>query len=186
MNISGNFDTTQKEIDSVKEIFQNEGVEFKSIIKNPDGDAGDILVTLKNDKKILVEVKEESYDRFSRYGDLGIDFISVFYLKNNSQNWKGSPKNHTLLSKFRNDIDRTKPYKDGKLYYSKSDLCSAMTSVAFRDYRFNNCLFAINNKPSWQLSCSDNHNSAVFFINHEDDFLKQFKVDLKVFLAKKQ
>lgn len=30
-------------------------------------------------QEILIEVKEESYKRFSNYGDLGIDFLSAFY-----------------------------------------------------------------------------------------------------------
>lgn len=197
MNISGNYETAQKEIDSVKEILNIEGIEFQKIIKSPNADDGDVLVDLKDNKKILIEVKEENYERFSKYGDLGMDFISVFYFKNNASKWKGSPKPHQLLSEFFNDIDKTKPYKEGKIYYSKSDLWlffvkvsdeysyyaffdgSKMTSKEFKDYLFNNCKFSVNNKPKWQLSHTDSHNSSVFFINHENPFLNNYRVDIK-------
>lgn len=201
MNISGDFETTQKEIDCVTEIFKQQGIDVLKIRKNPKPDDGDVLVTLKNGRVINIEVKEESNLRFEKYGDLGIDFISVFYFKHNALDWKGSPKSPKLLNRFYEDIDNTRPFKYGKLFYSKSDLwlffvkdsdkfvyCEffdgkAMVSEKMRHYLAKNCSFAINNKPYWQLSHEDTHNSAVFFINHNNKFLNQFKIDLKKFTA---
>lgn len=200
MNISGNFNTTEKELLCVQEIFTQQGIKVEKIEKNPNADDGDVLVTLKSGRIINIEVKEESYSRFEKYGDLGIDFISVFYFKTNALDWKGSPKRPQYLNRFLNDIDDTRPLKYGKLYYSKSDLWlffvkspngfsyyeffdgKAMVSEEMHQYLANNCFFAINNKPSWQLSHSDPHNSAVFFINHNDKFLNKFRIDLKKFI----
>lgn len=200
MNISGNFETTNRELLCVKSAFKECGIEFEKVEKNSIANDSDVLVTLKNGTIISVEVKEESDKRFEKYGDLGIDFISVFHLKQGSCNWKGAPKKPMLLNKFLNDIDYSKPYKDGKIVYSKADLwmffvgnpynfkyCEFfsgqdMISKEMRDYLSNNCCFAVNNKSSDQLSYSDNFNSAVFFINHNDAFLNQYKVDLKMFI----
>lgn len=197
MNISGDFETAQKEINCVTEIFNKQGIDFLNIEKNPNADDGDVLVALKNGRIINIEVKEENYSRFEKYGDLGIDFISVFYFKSNALNWKGSPKSPQLLNKFCEDIDKTRYLKKGKLYYSKSDLWlffvkdsndfvyyeffdgKAMVSERMRKYLAKNCSFAINNKPCCQLSHDDPYNSAVFFINHKNEFLNQFKIDLK-------
>lgn len=59
-----------------------------------------------------------------------------------------------------------------------------MVSKEFKEYLFNNCMFAVNNKPQWQLSHADNHNSAVFFINHQNSFLSKYKVNLKDYINK--
>ena len=200
MNISGDFNSTQRELGIVKKIFDAESIEYESIEKNADADAGDVLVKLKNGRQILIEVKEEKYDRFIKYGDLGIDFISVFYFKNGHANWKGSPKSPRLLENFIADIDRRKYYKDGKVVYSKSDLWLFFVSKDGEIYYYcfldgkkvvkeefishlkKNCLFAINNKPFWQNSNKDDFNSAVFYINHHDPFLNNYKVTLRGFL----
>ncbi len=200
MNISGDFNTAEKEIKCVCDIFTQQGIVFENVEKNPNDDEGDILVTLKDGKVINIEIKEESYERFNKFGDLGVDFISVFYFKKEALNWKGAPKNPRLLDKFLNDIDKTKHFKYGKLYYSKADLwlffvngpsgfCyyeffdgPAMTSKEMKEYLFDNCYFAVNNKPYWQISYNDRYNSAVFFINHKNEFLNRCRVDLKKFL----
>ena len=200
MNISGDYNTTEKELSCVEALFQHYGINFEKIEKNPNANDGDVLVTLSDGRVIGIEVKEESCTRFQKYGDLGIDFISVFHFKRDAIDWKGAPKRPQLLNRFLGDIDKTQPFKYGKLYYSRSDLWlffvtdendikyhaffdgRAMVSNDMKDYLTNNCLFAVNNKPSWQLSNSDPHNSAVFFINHNDRFLNRFKVDLNTFI----
>lgn len=195
MNVSGNFATTEREIEVVKRILAKEAVSYAQVTKNADPDDGDVLVRLDNGKTILIEVKEERYDRFAKYGDLGIDFISVFHFKKTARAWKGAPKSPNLLSAFLEDIDRKKPYKGGKIFYSKSDLWlffvenngelqyyffdgKRLLCDEFRTYLKTHCLFAVNNKPSWQMSNTDAHNSAVFFIKPDDSVLQTYSVAL--------
>lgn len=200
MNISGNYHTKTREINIVSKIFDMYRINYKSITKHPSANDGDILVVLPDNRKIIVEVKEESYKRFIKYGDLGIDFISAFFFKNPCDEliWKGSPKHQSRLDSFLNSINIQ---KYGKLFYSKSHLwlffvCDeneelyyhsffdgqAMTSKKFYNYLSDNCLFAINNKPDWQLSYGDAHHSACFFINYQNPFLNQYKVKLDEFV----
>ncbi len=200
MNISGNYHTTTREINIVSRIFSMHGINYKSITKHQNANDGDILVVLPDDRKILIEVKEENYKRFSKYGDLGIDFISACFFKNlhDETIWKGSPKKPNRLALF---LDSIKVQKYGKLSYSKSDLwlffvCDEnenlyyhaffdgrkMTSEEFYNYLSKSCLFAVNNKPAWQLSHGDAHHSACFFINHRSAFLNQYKVNLNEFV----
>lgn len=200
MNISGNYDTTNKEIAIVAKVFDMYEIPYTSITKYGIADDGDILVTLPDNREILIEVKEELYNRFKTYGDLGIDFISAFSFKNpNDENiWKGSPKRPYRLNDFLSSINIK---KHGKLSYSKSHLWfffvldptgnlyyhaffdgSKMVSEEFYDYLSKNCLFAINNKPSCQLSHRDFHQSACFFINHLNPFLNRYKVDITKYI----
>lgn len=202
MNISGNYDTTDRECSIVARLFNMYEIPYKSISKHQDANAGDVLVILFNGKEILIEVKEESFDRFIVYGDLGIDFISAFDFKNpNDVNiWKGAPKRPAGLRSFLSSIN-IKKY--GKLIYSKSHLWlffvldprgdvyynaffdgDKMTSREFYNYLSENCLFAVNKKPVSQLSHTDSHQSACFFINCKDKFLNQYKVDLPDYVKK--
>ena len=161
MNISGNYNTTDRESRIVANLFDMYQIPYKNITKYTDANAGDILVILPDGREILIEVKEEIYKRFSIYGDLGIDFISAFDFKNpNDVNiWKGSPKTPDKLHSFLSSIN-VKKY--GKLKYSKShlwlffvfDQCNKlyyhvffdgnkMTSKDFYNYLSNNCLFRL-------------------------------------------
>ncbi len=179
MNVSGNFETTERELDVVRRILEKESIPYAKIIKNADPDDGDVSVRLENGRTILIEVKEERSERFERYGDLGIDYISAFYFKNTAREWKGAPKRPNQLKLFLDDIDHQKHFKWGKIVYSNSDLWlffidrkgeleyyffdgKRLKSDEFRSYLENECVFAVNNKPPWQLSCTDSHNSAVF------------------------
>lgn len=199
MNISGNFNTLEREIDIVKQILNIEKIPYIRVEKFGNPNDGDILVVFKNGKNVLIEVKEEKIKRFEKYGDLGIDYISTFYFKNrfDESNWKGlhNPSEH---ERFIETIDTKKNFKPGKLTYSKSDLWLffvvddygelfyynffdgiEMTSENFKHYLKENCKFAVNNKSSNQLSCYDNYQSACFFINHNDSVLKKFIRDIK-------
>ncbi len=201
MNISGNYNTITREVNIVSKIFDMYGIKCKSVSKYQNADDGDILVVLHDNSEILIEVKEEFYERFCKYGDLGIDFISAFFFKNphDERIWKGSPKPPNRLASFLASIN---VQKHGKLSYSKShlwlffvcdknkNLCyhaffdgRKMTSKEFYNYLSKNCLFAVNNKPFWQLSHGDTHHSACFFINHKDPFLNQYKVSLDKFVG---
>lgn len=202
MNISGNYETTDREVEIVKRIFDLHNIKYQDIQKYDIANDGDVLVVLDDGRDILIEVKEESFARFPRYGDLGIDFISAFYFNNPSDEygWKGSPKQPGRLQEFLSAITVKKA---GKLKYSKSDLWlffvenpegglyysaffdgSFMTSREFRNYLCRNCLFAVNNKPASQMSHSDSHHSACFFIKHNDPFLNQHKIDLCEYIEK--
>lgn len=203
MNISGNYSTWDREIRVVKKILDENNIAYRSVDKYDDADDGDILVILDSGKQFVIEVKEEKLDRFKKYRQLGIDFISAFQFKNRAftAEWKGSPKSPARLQSFLNCVDRTNNFKGGKIDYSKSDLwlffvmdgdefvyCeffdgNFMTSQEFKSYLFENCLFAVNNKPSWQLSSADFHNSAVFFIDHDDLFLNAHKIPIAEYCA---
>ncbi len=202
MNISGNYDTTDREVGIVVKIFDEYEIEYKSISKYAVADDGDVLVILPDDRNILIEVKEEDYKRFSKYGDLGIDFISAFNFKHSEDvtRWKGAPKSPARLQEFLSSINVT---KWGKLTYSKSHLWlffvtdpsnkivyhaffdgNRMTSEEFKNYLYSHCLFAVNNKPYWQLSHGDSHHSACFFINNKNEHLNGYKVDLTEYIKK--
>jgi len=193
INISGNYDTTDREIEIVKKLFKANGVEYKSVKKHKFANEGDVLVTLPDDSQILIEVKEEDYEsRFSRYGDIGIDLVSAFQFKKGvpEDKWK-KPKRGKKVFEFFEDIDKDSPtYKGGKVTYSKSDLWlffsarkdgkvmyysffpgDFMKSKPFKKYLIRHCSFCVNNKPEGQLSHNDNHKSAVFFIKHDNPYL---------------
>lgn len=193
MVISGNFNTTNKEIKIVESLLAQAGIEYEYVKKSGKQDDEDILVKLQNDFVVnTIEVKEESVARIERYNDLGIDYLSAFYFINPRDEyiWKGSPKKPNQIDEFESKINIVKP---GKIYYSKAAiwlfyatkaaeiifadwfLGEDMTSDFFIEYLRNNCLFAVNNKPETQLSYSDNHQSATFFINRNDPLLQQLK-----------
>ncbi len=196
MNISGNYNTHEREIYIVKRILDATNIRYTNVEKCLNADECDVLVYIENHQTpISVEIKEENYNRFNRYGDLGIDYLSAFQFKNSSSSniWYGvRPASADLLMDFENSIDILKM---GKIYYSKADLwlfyClddaddlyyhswflgTDMVSDEFKDYLRNNCLFAVNNKPNTQMSRHDHHESAVFYINKNDDFLVSLQI----------
>lgn len=199
-NVSGNFNTAEREVSVVKRILTANGVKFQSVTKYSNPDAGDVLVILEDGTPLLIEVKEEKFDRFQKYGDLGIDLLSVFQFKNPElvSKWKGTPKPGYTINEFYSDIDLYSTFKRGKISYSKSDLWlfftvnpenkisyysffpgDFMKSREFKQYLKHNCVFAVNNKPNSQLSSNDTFHSAVFFINHKDPYLVSNKFNIK-------
>lgn len=199
-NISGNYYIADREIAIVEELLRANNVKYKSVSKHKNANDGDVLVTLPDNSTILIEVKEEDYvTRFSKYGDIGIDLVSAFQFKPgvNPEDWKGIKRGSTVREFF-SKIDRDSPtYKGGKITYSKSDLWlffsadpdgqvmyysffpgEFMKSKEFKRYLIDNCKFAVNNKPAEQLSHLDNHNSAVFYINHRDRYLQKHSFDI--------
>ena len=196
MNISGNFNTTSKEIKIVEQLLTQAGINYEYVKKSNNQDDEDVLVKLQNDIVVnTIEVKQESLARIERYNDLGIDYLSAFYFINPRDEyiWKGSPKKPYQINEFESKINVVKP---GKIYYSNAAiwlfyatsgdeiifadwfLGEDMTSDQFIEYLRNNCLFAVNNKPETQLSYNDNHQSATFFINRNDPFLLQLKKNI--------
>ncbi len=124
---------------------------------------------------------------------MGIDFLSVFQFKQSADRakWRGV-KSSSMYDRLFGEINIS---KYGKLYYSRSHLWlfysihndtlkyarffdgSGITSDAFRKYLFDNCSFAVNNKPPDQLSYSDRFQSAVIYINSDDARLNALRVD---------
>ena len=64
MNISGNYNTTDREVSIVARIFDMYKISYKSIAKHKNADDADILVVLPDNTEILIEVKEEFINRF--------------------------------------------------------------------------------------------------------------------------
>lgn len=202
MSISGNYNTSQFEINIVTSILKQNGIGFQSVKKHSLADDADVLVTLSNGKEFTIEVKEESFDRFKRYGDLGIDYISscVFKKNNYASTWKGAPKSPSRHDAFLQAIDVDSSYfKWGKVFYSKADLWlfyvetvsggkywiydgKEMTSKSFLKYLRDNCEFTVNNKPPTQGSYYDKHHSAVFFIKPDNEVLSKYKIDLNRYI----
>ncbi len=194
-NLSGNYNTTNVELDIVKQLFDNADVPYTNIRKCSDADAGDIVVTAYG-KDIIIEVKEENYKtRFCIYRQLGFDYLSVFHLKPNvnRNKWRGVKKPYKYFE-LESDIDTNTKLKKGKIFYSDSHLWlffsldeeeikyseffkgKDIVNPIFRDYLFTNCEFAVNDKPIWQDSYRDNYLSAVIYVNANDKFLNQYKV----------
>ena len=204
MNISGNFQTADREVAIVKRILDEKAISYLKVEKYGNADDGDVVVVLPDGREIVIEVKEEEYNRFVKYGgDLGIDYISAFHFKYgvNSFYWK---KQHGPedLEEFKRVIDTTRYYKEGKVFYSKSDLwlffvvdpndefyyCKfftgdGMTSREFINYIETHCIFTANRKPQSQMSHNDRHSSACFFLNHRDRILENYEVDIAEYLG---
>ena len=190
--ISGNYNTENEEMYVVKLLLNKSGIKFNNIYKSLNADNEDIVVEI-NGNQIKIEVKSESPIRIKKYNDLGIDFISAFNFRSAKyeNKWKGSPKNPAFLEEFESEINIL---KSGKIIYSKADLWlfysvdndiiifndwftgEYMTSHAFINYLRQHCNFAINNKPKTQMSYYDNHQSAVFFINRNNDYLSKNRI----------
>lgn len=203
MNISGNYDMAEREVAVVKKILDGNAIPYKEVKKYENADDGDVLVVLADGREVLIEVKEEDYARFLKYGgDLGIDYISAFQFKRgvNPYDWKRQHR-PAELSAFKQDIDMQSYVKWGKVYYSKSHLwlffvmddnggfhyCkffrgAGMTSKEFIDYVENNCIFTVNMKSAVQMSYGDRHHSACLFLNHRDKILDKYEVDIREYL----
>lgn len=207
-NISGNFNTFKEEKAAVCEFLKTmdydpedcrveryggENVTDRAIMS-----AGDIEVTLPDGRRILFEVKQESVKRFSKWGQLGIDFLSVFHFKPNKSFDKKvhSPDD---FSKFMDTVDTsTNDFKWGKIVYSKSEVWLFYVKNEDGSYHFiegydydrlrrdgiidvlsKNCQFAVNGKPKTQMSYKDTWESAVFFANPKD--LEEYIITKDIF-----
>ena len=192
-NISGNFNTETEEIEVVKEYLKRLNIKYLTVTKYEDRNAGDVMVTFPNGLYSLFEVKRESTKRFNKYGEYGIDFISSFEFINEGSKyfWKGIHKPNEIES-FIHDIDTSKNFKWGKLYYSYSDVWLFYTKDEetgeyqhikgysgkllenFSSYLFKHCCFAVNHKSSNELSHTDKHSSATFFVS--PDKMKEYEI----------
>lgn len=188
MNIAGNFQTEDEEIRVVKAYLKRNKIEYEKVWKHHDANAGDVMVLFPNKLYSLFEVKQESYKRFSKYGEYGIDFLSAFLFKAgvNEKAWQTINKPQKI-NDFLNAIETdTKTLKLGKLAYSYSDVwlfyvkdesgeythleCydgRKVETKEFFDYLKKHCCFAVNKKTSKELSHNDKFHSATFFIKPE-------------------
>ncbi len=204
--IAGNFETYDEEIDAVGKFLKDNGYDLSqcSITKFGGDDekdtnvmsASDVVARLPGGRKVHFEVKQEGYSRFfgytdkygnkkGGYGELGIDFISVFHFKKGKER-KGFYKPYELKS-FLETVDMSSSkFKWGKLDYSKADVwlfyvkdnngnyafCKGYDYPKMKSDNFiskikNTCPFAVNNKNKNQMSRFDTWESATFFVKPE-------------------
>lgn len=197
MPIAGNFDTYDDEIAAVKYYIEQMGYapgtfsvsKFGGVSENDAAvmSATDVTVKLPDNRTILFEVKQESYNRFSKWGQLGIDFISVFHFKRGMSfdRHVHGPEDYDA---FIRTVDTDSPdFKWGKLQYSTAHVwlfyvrdprgnyyfCEGYDYERMRrdnliTYLRQNCEFAVNRKDGDQLSRYDTWQSAVFYVNPEN------------------
>lgn len=207
-NISGNFNTHSEEKAAVKAYLQEMGYNpSECVVERYGGEnvtdrnmmsAGDIEATLPDGRKILFEVKQESYQRFSRWGQLGIDFISIFHFKRGSYFDKRVHGPQDFES-FMDTVDfNTTDFKWGKIQYSTSDVWlfyvknpdgtyhfmegydyGRIRQVGIVNYLSDNCQFAVNSKNSYQMSCNDTWESAVFYA--DPDIFEDYLITPEIF-----
>lgn len=190
--MSGQFTTKIEEINIVKTILDKNMIDYCDVVECLDKDAADVVIVLNDGQEILVEVKEEKYDRFCKFKQLGIDMISMFKFNKNEYYRPQPPINY---NKFRQSIT---VIKEGKLEYSRADLWlffvedlsgnidywffegEGIQSRSFKNYLRQNCWFCANNKRSHGLG--DSFESAVFFINPTDVELNKHLVNIQNYI----
>lgn len=196
MTISGNFNTYDDEIAAVKHYLAQLGYNPDDCSVTKFGGANehdtnvmsatDVTVKMPDNRTILFEVKQESYKRFSHYGQLGIDFISMFHFKP-GRSFDRRPHGPADFRSFMDTVDTTTPdFKWGKIAYSTSHVWlfyvkdyagnyffsegydfAQMKHDKICNYLSSSCQFAVNRKDGDQLSRFDTWQSAVFFVNPE-------------------
>jgi len=184
-NISGNYNTKDKEIKIVEDYLKSNNIPYIDIRKYDEFDAGDVIVTFPNKYYSLFEVKEERYNRVMNYHQLGIDLISRLVYKQGAPRPTGIFKPEHFTN-FLRTLDVDSPYfKWGKIVYSYADAHLFFCLKNDGSYEFlkvysmkkmiaNNffgmlskCQFAINNKSIDQMSYNDKFGSAVVFFDIE-------------------
>lgn len=202
-NISGNFDTYTDEIAAVKhylslmhynpdecrvEKFGGEREQDSNVMS-----ASDITVKLPDKRTILFEVKQESERRFSRWGQMGFDFISMFQFKDGMRfdTRAHDPNDYdSFIRTIDFDWDH---FKWGKLAYSTADIWLFYVKDNNGEYVFcegydfermkhdriitylrNTCQFAVNSKNEYQMSHNDTWQSAVFYVKPSD--VEQYRI----------
>lgn len=207
-NISGNFDTDEEEKAVVKVYLQEMGYNPNECVVEKNGgdnctdrskrDAGDVEATLPDGRKILFEVKQESYYRFSNWGQLGIDFISEFDFKPGCY-FDSKVHRPRDFERFMATVDCNAPnFKWGKIKYSTSDVWlfyvknpdgtyhfmegydyARIREDRMVDYLSANCEFARNSKNANQLSRTDTWKSAVFYA--DPDIFEDYLITPEIF-----
>lgn len=202
-NMSGNFDTYEEEKSAVKHYLSLMGLNPEECnVTKFGGDneqdtnvmsATDITVKLPDNRTLLIEVKQESYSRFSRWGQLGFDLISVFQFKE-GMSFDSKPHYPRDYDRFIATVDINRPgFKWGKLAYSNADIwlfyvknpnggyyfCEGYDYAKMKNDRIitylrRMCQFAVNSKNANQMSHRDTWQSATFFVNPNQ--VEQYKI----------
>lgn len=207
-NMSGNFDTYSEEKSAVRHYLSLMGYNpSECSVTKFGGDneqdtnvmsATDITVKLPDNRTLLIEVKQESYSRFSRWGQLGFDLISVFQFKQ-GMHFDSKPHYPRDYDSFIATVDIERPgFKWGKLAYSNADIwlfyvkdpqggyyfCEGYDYAKMKNDRIitylrRMCQFAVNSKNSNQMSHRDTWQSATFFVNPSQ--VEQYKITPETF-----
>lgn len=197
--ITGNFDTAEKEVYLVEQWLLKQGFKRDEFWckKYYNADDADVIVQFHKDKskRLLFEVKEEEPERFKKYGEYGIDYISVCYYKNDiSKEKQLSFRHNNKPEKMNEFLSSINKYKDGKIVYSKSDVwlfaikngddydircynAKRMEKAEFINYLKENSPFSvIHGNVDWNTS-KNNYYSACFFVKPE--LMEVFKMTQK-------
>jgi len=201
-NVSGNFATEEKEKQVVCDWLDAHGIKDYKVYKSKNYNDEDICVVLKNHLSFSIEVQEERYERYMKYHQYGIDFISRIKWKKdiNRLSWiNPNIHNSNEITNFIKDIDmRSDDYKPGKICYTKANMMlffcikdidtkgryiyefnkaynhETMVANDLVMYMLNNCQFAVNDKKRYGLT-EENYDSACFFIKPEE--LKEYETN---------
>ena len=198
--ITGNFDTAEKEVYLVKQWLLKQGFkedEFWCHKYDYDQDIADVVVIFHHDKnkKLLIEVKEEEPERFKKYGEYGIDYISVcYYKKGIDETVMGKFRHNNKPEKLEEFLSHIYVKKYGKIVYSKSDVwlfaikngddydircynAKRMMNADFYDYLKENSIFCLTHgNLDWRTS-TNNYYGACFFVKPE--LMEVFKITQK-------
>lgn len=167
--------------------------EIVEIVEKDNTPLHDAKITLKTGQTYTVEIKEEEDYWYSKTGNFGFDYISVFYFNDEDKKeaWLGDGNdnkkywiNRNRLVSFKNDI-RVNKY--GKLITCDADIqlhtvydketkklkivkaynSKLLTSPKFVEYAQNNYNLRINKKNNYGLN--DDWESAAYMINPLND-----------------
>lgn len=167
----------------------------------------DYQLELNNGDEVIIEIKEEEHNWYSKTGNIGLDFISVFYYKNDSIKKYYIDNNLWVRKRTIDDfISKIDVEKYGKLitcdahiqlFYCEDEkknsvLIKAYSNQKLKEHSFieylkDNYDLRINNKEKYNLK--DEWESAAFFVKPSDERLKQCEInsysDLsKIFIKK--
>ncbi|MFY9177788.1 MAG: hypothetical protein WBI74_09295 [Caldicoprobacterales bacterium] len=156
----------------------------------------DYKVRLISGEEFIVEVKEEEYYWYNKTGNIGLDFISVFYFTDKARelHWKQAMKywvpSNRIDNFLKNDIIVSKWGKlktcdaHVQLFYvenaNKTILLEAYNNFKLQNKEFINYLksnyrLRINKKSDYNLG--DYWESAAFFIKPRDKRLRECKIN---------
>lgn len=162
----------------------------------PDNtDLHDYQLLLKNGKKAIIEIKEEEYYWYNKTGNIGLDFISIFYYKSEEikrfyikeKLWVKKRTIDSFLSKI--DVQKYGKLKTCdahiQLFYCEDEkknpvLIKAYSNQKLQEESFIEYLMCcydlrINDKERYELE--DKWQSAAFFVKPSDKKLIQCEIN---------
>ncbi len=155
----------------------------------------DYQLLLKNGKKVIIEIKEEEHYWYNKTGNIGLDFISVFYYKNDLVKNYYNNNNFWVKKRTVDDfISKIDVKKYGKLitcdahiqlFYCEDKKKSPVLIKAYSNQKLKEKSFIeylkycydlrINDKESYGLK--DKWESAAFFVKPSDKRLIQCEIN---------